>query len=93
MSKHTGFSLDYIFDIKTGYFYFFDKTKENFRPLSLRFESGYFSESNIEIFSEIKDNYLSINQLNYMNIANKDYQLIQSFINLKSLNGEIIYPE
>lgn len=83
----------YLFNKNNGYLYFYDKIKDEFTPKNERFESGYFSENSIEIFSTIHKNNLLINNIEYYNDLNKNqkYLKITEIINLKSLIKRTIY--
>ena len=45
---------DYVFNINTGFLHYYDEIKEEFLPISERFESDLFIENSNEIFSLIQ---------------------------------------
>ena len=79
--------VNYVFNIKNGYLYFYDDIKKEFIQKSERFESGFFSENINEIFSFIHKNNLVVTNIEYYRDLNKDQKFIkkQNVINLKSL--------
>ena len=91
-AKEKKYSI-YIFNKNNGYLYFYDEIKDEFIPKNERFESGYFSENSIEIFSTIHKNNLLITNIEYYNDLKKNqkYKKIQDIINLKSLIKRTIY--
>ena len=91
-TKEKKYSI-YIFNKNNGYLYFYDEIKDEFIPKNERFESGYFSENSIEIFSTIHKNNLLITNIEYYNDLKKNqkYKKIQDIINLKSLIKRTIY--
>ena len=84
---------DYVFNANTGYLYFYDQIKNEFNPLSERFESGYFSENTREFFSVINKNNLLITNIEYYEDLNKNQEFLKKYeiINLKSLIKKSIY--
>ena len=91
-TKEKKYSI-YIFNKNNGYLYFYDEIKDEFIPKNERFESGYFSENSIEIFSTIHKNNLLITNIEYYNDLKKNqkYKKRQDIINLKSLIKRTIY--
>ena len=91
-AKEKKYSI-YIFNKNNGYLYFYDEIKDEFIPKNERFESGYFSENSIEIFSTIHKNNLLITNIEYYNDLKKNqkYKKRQDIINLKSLIKRTIY--
>ena len=78
---------DYIFNVNTGYLYFYNDIKDDFIPIGERNESGLFSENTKEIFSIINNNNLFITNIEYYKDSDKNQKIIrkQEIINLKSL--------
>ena len=91
-TKEKKYSI-YIFNKNNGYLYFYDEIKDEFIPKNERFESGYFSENSMEIFSTIHKNNLLITNIEYYNDLKKNqkYNKRQDIINLKSLIKRTIY--
>ena len=84
---------DYIFNINNGYLYFYDQIKNEFIPISERFESGFYLENTREVFSIIHKNSLLITNIEYYDDLNKNQKYIkkQEIINLRSLIKRSIY--
>ncbi len=81
----------YIFDINTGYLYFYSPNDDKFKPLNLRKEAGFFSEDTPEVFSIIKKNKLIITDVEYNNNVEKGYYKIKRTINLDTLINKIVF--
>ena len=81
----------YIFDRNTGYLYFYSSDKDQFIPLNLRYESGFFSEDTPEVFSTIKKNKLIITIIDYNNKIEKGYKKSTRTINLDNLIKKVVY--
>ena len=81
----------YIFDKNTGYLYFYSSDKDEFIPLNLRYEGGFFSEDNPEVFSIIKKNKLVITEIEYSSEFKKGYYKIIRTINLDTLSNKIVF--
>ena len=81
----------YIFDRNTGYLYFYSSDKDEFIPLNLRYEGGFFSEDNPEVFSIIKKNKLVITDIEYDKKFESGYQKIIKIINLDNLIKKTVY--
>ena len=83
----------YLFNKNNGYLYFYDKIRDEFTPKNERFESGYFSENSMEIFSTIHKNNLLITKIEYYTDLKKNQKFIKKteIINLKSLIKRTIY--
>ena len=83
----------YLFNKNNGYLYFYDKIRDEFTPKNERFESGYFSENSMEIFSTIHKNNLLITNIEYYTDLKKNQKFIKKteIINLKSLIKRTIY--
>ena len=81
----------YIFDINTGYLYFYSKNRDEFIPLNLRKEAGYFSEDDPEVFSSIKNNKLTITNIEYDSTFKEGSNKILRTINLDTLISKIVY--
>ena len=81
----------YIFDKNTGYLYFYNSDKDEFIPLNLRNEAGFFSEDTPEVFSIIKRNKLIITDIEYNNKFEKGYKKTIRTINLDNLIKKIVY--
>ena len=75
----------YIFDINTGYLYFYSLKKDKFIPLTLRYESGFYSEDIPEVFSTIKKNKLIITEIEYNSKYENGYHKTKKKINLDNL--------
>ena len=84
---------DYIFNFNNGYLYFYDEIKEEFKPQSERFESGFFIENTSEILSMIHKNKLLITNIEYYKDLHENQKYIkkQEIINLRSLKKRTIY--
>ena len=91
-TKEKKYSI-YIFNKNNGFLYFYDEIKDEFIPKNERFESGYFSENSIEVFSTIHKNNLLITNIEYyIDLKKKSkVQKRQDIINLKSLIKRTIY--
>ena len=81
----------YIFDLNTGYLYFYSPNDDKFKPLNLRKEAGFFSEDTPEVFSIIKKNKLIITDVEYNNKFEKGYYKIKRTINLDTLINKIVF--
>ncbi len=81
----------YIFDINTGYLYFYSLKKDKFIPLTLRNEEGFYSEDTPEVFSTIKKNKLIITEIEYNSKYENGYHKIKRIINLDNLIKQIVY--
>ena len=81
----------YIFDINTGYLYFYSPNDDKFKPLNLRKEAGFFSEDTPEVFSIIKKNKLIITDVEYNNKFEKGNYKIKRTINLDTLINKIVF--
>ncbi len=81
----------YIFDINTGYLYFYSPNDDKFKPLNLRKEAGFFSEDTPEVFSIIKKNKLIITDVEYNNKFEKGNYKIKRTINLNTLINKIVF--
>ena len=84
---------DYIFNINTGFLHYYDQVKEEFLPISERFEADFFIENSNEIFSLIHKNNLLITKIEYYEDLNKNQKFIkkQNIINLKTLTARNIF--
>ena len=80
----------YIFNKNNGYLYFYMPKKDEFIPLNLRLESGFFTEDIPEIVSYIKKNKLEITTIEY-NDSKEDYLKYKSTINLRNMIKKTIY--
>ena len=91
-TKEKKYSI-YIFNKNNGFLYFYDEIKDEFIPKNERFESGYYSENSIEVFSTIhKNNLLITNIKYYIDLKkNQKYKKRKDIINLKSLIKRTIY--
>jgi|TARA_B100000073_G_scaffold89687_1_gene70604 hypothetical protein len=78
-------SQKYIFHKVTGELYFYDYENKSLKPLSERFESGYFIESFNELFSYIRGSKLIIKNISYKQGISEKPLIIVEEINLKSL--------
>ena len=85
--------IDYVFNKNTGFLHYYDEIKENFLPISKRFDSDFFIENNNEIFSLIHKNNLLITKIEYYEDLNKNQKFIkkQNIINLKTLTARSIF--
>ncbi len=81
----------YIFDINTGYLYFYSLKKDKFIPLTLRYEAGFYSEDRPEVFSTIQKNKLIITEIEYNSKYENGYHKIKRSINLDNLIQKIVY--
>ncbi len=83
---------EYVFNINTGYLFYYDDIKDEFLPKSERFESEIFIENSSEIFSVIHKNNLLITKIEYYEDLNKNQKFIkkQNIINLKTLTSRSI---
>ena len=81
----------YIFDRNTGYLYFYSPNDNQFIPLNLRKEAGFFSEDYPEVFSIIKKNKLIITDIEYNNKFEKGHHKIKRTINLDTLINKIVF--
>ena len=81
----------YIFDINTGYLYFYSLKKDKFIPLTLRNEAGFYSEDTPEVFSTIKKNKLIITEIKYNSKYENGYHKIKRTINLDNLIKQTVY--
>ena len=84
---------EYVFNINTGYLFYYDDIKDEFLPKSERFESDIFFENSSEIFSVIHKNNLLITKIEYYEDLNKNQKFIkkQNIINLKTLTSRSIF--
>ena len=84
---------EYVFNINTGYLYYYDDIKDEFLPKSERFESNIFIGNSSEIFSVINKNNLLITKIEYYEDLNKNQKFIkkQNIINLKTLTARSIF--
>ena len=84
---------DYIFNINTGFLHYYDQVKEEFLPISERFESNIFIGNSNEIFSVIHKNNLLITKIEYYKDLNKNQKFIKNLniINLKTLTARSIF--
>ena len=84
---------DYVFNVNNGFLHYYDEIKEEFLPISKRFESDIFIENTSEIFSIINKNNLLITNIEYYNDLNKNQKFtkIQNIINLKTLTIRSIF--
>ena len=81
----------YIFDRNTGYLYFYSSNRDEFIPLNLKYEAGFFSEDIPEVFSIIKKNKLGITDIEYDKKFEGGYQKIINIINLDNLIKKTVY--
>tara|TARA_Y100001968_G_scaffold333950_1_gene401738 strand:+ start:29140 stop:29577 length:438 start_codon:yes stop_codon:yes gene_type:complete len=81
----------YIFDKNNGNLYFYNKNEDKFIPLSLRFESGFYSESDSEFYSNLYGNKLKIIYINYSKEIPQKIFKEEAIINLYNLKKKIIY--
>ena len=67
--------------------------KDEFKPQSERFESGFFIENTSEILSMIHKNKLLITNIEYYTDLHKNQKYIKKkeIINLRSLKKRVIY--
>jgi hypothetical protein len=84
---------DFVFNINTGYLHYYDEIKEEFLPISERFESDIFIENSSEIFSFINKKNLLITNIEYYKDLNKNQKFIknQNIINLNTLTIRSIF--
>ena len=84
---------EYVFNINTGYLFYYDDIKDEFLPKSERFESDIFIENSSEIFSVIHKNNLLITKIEYYKDLNKNQKFIKNLniINLKTLTARSIF--
>ena len=75
----------YIFNKKNGYLYFYEKKTDEFIPLNLRFEAGFFSENITELSSRLRNKKLIITDIDYGNNSSKLYRKIKHIIDLRKL--------
>jgi len=83
----------YTFDKNTGYLYFYDSSKEKFKPLSQRIESNSSSYINQEYISKVKGHKLIINEIDYLNEYPEKIFKLTRIINMKSLNERNIFRD
>ena len=84
---------EYVFNINTGYLFYYDDIKDEFLPKSEKFASDILNENSSEIFSVIHKNNLLITKLEYFEDLNKNQKFIkkQNIINLKTLTVRSIF--
>ena len=81
----------YIFHKDNGYLYFYSSEKDDFIPLNLRKESGFYSEATNEVSSFIKDNKLVIIEIKYNKNYMDGFSKIIRTINLNTLVKKTSY--
>ena len=84
-SSRKNFFKEYIFNKKNGYLYFYEPKSDQFMPLNLRFEAGFFSEDIKEVTSRLKNNKLIITNIDYGNNTSELYNKVKYIIDLKKL--------
>jgi len=89
-AKFNNISNNYIFNRETGGLFFYDDESKDFKPLSLKFEFGNFSEITPEINSKLKGHKLIIQSLTYSNTTPQITYKKKIFINLKTLYKKTI---
>ena len=83
----------YIFNKNNGYLYFYETKNDEFIPLNLRFEAGFFSENITEFSSTLKKNKLIITAIDYGNNPSKKHTIIKHIIDLKKLVKTTIHEK
>ncbi len=88
----------FIFDNKKGYLYYFDRTKERFKPLSQRVDKGIYWNSMEEIASRLElnkliGNKLVITYIDYLNQKDSQKTIIEKSINLRWLVMHTFYKK
>ena len=86
----------FIFDSKNGYLYYFDLSKDEFKPLSQRINKGVHFYSMEELASRLKVNKLIGNELlityiDYLNQGSSQKSIIKKTINLRWLFMNTVY--
>jgi len=86
----------FIFDSKNGYLYYFDLSKDEFKPLSQRINKGVHFYSMEELASRLKVNKLVGNELlityiDYLNQGSSQKSIIKKTINLRWLSIKTVY--
>ncbi len=88
----------FIFDNKKGYLYYFDRSKEKFKPLSQKVYKGIHLNSMEEITSRLEVNKLIGNKLvityiDYLNQKDSQKNIIEKTINLRWRVMHTFYKE
>ena len=88
----------FIFDKKKGYLYYFDSTKEKFKPLSQRVDKGIYLNSMEEIASRLElnkliGNKLVITYIDYLNQKDSQKTITEKLINLRWLVMHTFYQK
>ncbi len=97
-NRNTSAQEVFIFDNKKGYLYYFDRTKEKFKPLSQRVNKGIYWNSMEEIASRLElnkliGNKLVITYIDYLNQKDSQKRIIEKSINLRWLVMHTFYKK
>ena len=88
--KFNNIMNNYVFNKETGDLFFYDDESKKFKPLSLKYEFGNFSEITPEIKTKLKGHKLIIESLTYSNTTPQITYKKKIFINLKTLYKKTI---